>query len=736
MREIGQELGVGEPAAKKKTMLSVRGIRSRQKRPTGAGELSGAANRQRRADTFQAACEIHGATKEDLKPAVAGLVDTIEKKSPESHIVDSLSNSNKLKRAFSKLYKKELDKFESSDDNMVRSVAVYYSSGVMGKKKYRSTYKASAYKQLPSKKAVRTTVANCQIPRLVPYNKLMPFIKTIDIGKLYSVHETLCEGLEEQCKVNGCYRDLEELIIRLAKFYLTNGYKLHTFNNESNTFHVSLGGDGAPCGKDDSATAWLVGFLNIGQGILSSNENFLLFGANCTENCLPVTRFVAKILTDIQHIEKTIYPIVCNDTTINVKFVFSELPNDMKMLAFLGGELSNSATFFSSFADVCNSNIAVMNGTFGPNPSDTWKPWSYNHRLKVAKEVTNLKKKLDGQHLAASTKRSKITTFIAKQKSRQEFVPLIGEVVDRAHVEPLHLKNNACALLHRYLLYEAVANSKLSDSTSFLQVPPSCPFGVYVETMQTKCQLSRLAKRVIKWFNENKGNSSKEFDYRFTGKDSRLFLHNFMFLIDVIEVGTKGRQQHILHVLAFLCLCLRDCVSLFNRLQVSDSQVEELQVKSKDFYTALCLFHCVNPTTWTLGHIVPTHTKDMKAKYDMGLGLNSMEGREAKHISISKFCQNTLYSARWEQIFQHEYVSLIWLRERGFNVSKPPSAQSSYIPKRVTEGSGYCYCGLQKKCLEDAMCRFCCHHFRHQIKESVRTGKSLLPGVQVQKTKR
>ena len=29
--------------------------------------------------------------------------------------------------------------------------------------------------------------------------------------------------------------------------------------------------------------AWLVSLLNIGRGVLSSNENFLLFGANCKE---------------------------------------------------------------------------------------------------------------------------------------------------------------------------------------------------------------------------------------------------------------------------------------------------------------------------------------------------------------------------------------------------------------------------------------------------------------------
>lgn len=68
------------------------------------------------------------------------------------------------------------------------------------------------------------------------------------------------------------------------------------------------------------------------------------------------------------------------------------------------------------------------------------------------------------------------------------------------------------------------------------------------------------------------------------------------------------------------------------------------------------------------------HAKEMKVKYGMELALNSMEGREAKHISISRYCNNTNYQTRWEQVFMHEYVSLIWLRERGYNntTESPP----------------------------------------------------------------
>ena len=39
--------------------------------------------------------------------------------------------------------------------------------------------------------------------------------------------------------------------------------------------------------------------------------------------------------------------------------------------------------------------------------------------------------------------RSHITKFIAQNKLRQEFVPLLGKYVDLLKVEPLHSTNNA-----------------------------------------------------------------------------------------------------------------------------------------------------------------------------------------------------------------------------------------------------------------------------------------------------
>ena len=65
------------------------------------------------------------------------------------------------------------------------------------------------------------------------------YVKSIEVGKLHSVCDTLCDGLDEKDKVSGCYRKLEELLLKLAEFYLSNHlYELLTFT-EPNTFHVA-----------------------------------------------------------------------------------------------------------------------------------------------------------------------------------------------------------------------------------------------------------------------------------------------------------------------------------------------------------------------------------------------------------------------------------------------------------------------------------------------------------------
>ena len=56
---------------------------------------------------------------------------------------------------------------------------------------------------------------NISVPRLFTYKSLLQRINEIDMGMLHNVRETLCIGLD------GKYNDLQELLILMAKFYLT-----------------------------------------------------------------------------------------------------------------------------------------------------------------------------------------------------------------------------------------------------------------------------------------------------------------------------------------------------------------------------------------------------------------------------------------------------------------------------------------------------------------------------------
>ena len=306
-------------------------------------------------------------------------------------------------------------------------------------------------------------------------------------------------------------------------------------------------------------------------------------------------------------------------------------------------------------------------------------------------------------------------------KSRQEFVPPLGPIIDRIHVEPLHLKNNACALAHRYLLHEVIAISRLPSSVNRISdFPCNSPLAKYLTVLKTKCHLSRLAKKTVKWFNETRA-EGKDFDYRFTGRDSRFFLYNYMYLIEAVgPSATPGsRACFTLHVLSYFCLTLRNCVSLFCRLIITAEELAELEKHCKIFFALNCLFFTPHPTVWHLGYIIPAHAREMKKKYNMGLGLNSMEGREAKHISIARYSRNTSHHDRWEQVFKHEYISLVWLRERGYNLNKPSNVSRCYIPKRITASpNNFCYCGLEKD-LDMPQCKFCMHKLRKEILRKV-----------------
>ena len=303
---------------------------------------------------------------------------------------------------------------------------------------------------------------------------------------------------------------------------------------------------------------------------------------------------------------------------------------------------------------------------------------------------------------------------------------LLGSYIDKAHVEPLRLKNNAWQYFFKAVLTEAIRKSKLpADCKKFSEVPADSPFAQVITALQTEVKARRLANKTKQWFNETQG-SGADLHYRFTGKDSRCFCHNFMRLIKWLrcEKDSSKERQTVL-ALAYLGVRLRDCVSLFSRFEITSDHIDQLSIACHEYFkvNSLLLPSSVNPTVWTLGHIVPAHCRQVLEKYGQGLGLVTMEGREAKHIFPKKLGENTTYQNRWVEIFRHEYVMLIWLPQQGLQQPEAACKNVAFIPERVFNDPSHCYRGLLKACPEDAKCCVCGDPIMKFIEQSVKDGR-------------
>lgn len=212
--------------------------------------------------------------------------------------------------------------------------------------------------------------------------------------------------------------------------------------------------------------------------------------------------------------------------------------------------------------------------------------------------------------MSAKTKRSKVTEFIARQKSRQEFTPLVGKLIDNAHVEPMHLKNNAWQYFFKALLKESIGKSNILPSQkTFSDVPEDSCFANMVTALQYEVKAKRLATKVKKWFDETQRKQA-DLQYRFTGKESRSFCHNFMRLIKVLSrEGDSKKQRQTVLTLVYVGIRLRDCCLIFNRFEVQETDLTKLKSLAEECYRANAMFlpTAVNPTIWTIGHVLPVH---------------------------------------------------------------------------------------------------------------------------------
>ena len=129
---------------------------------------------------------------------------------------------------------------------------------------------------------------------------------------------------------------------------------------------------------------------------------------------------------------------------------------------------------------------------------------------------------------------------------------------------------------------------------------------------------------------------------------------------------------------------LRNAISLFSRAEVTQADIDELKSRCTSYFIAYYLFVCdITPTIWTVAHAIPYHTQLIFDKFKLGLGLNTMHSREAKYISIRSFAKHSTLTNRWDLVFRHEFVSLIWMREHDPLSDNYKHTDVKYIPEQM-----------------------------------------------------
>ena len=92
---------------------------------------------------------------------------------------------------------------------------------------------------------------------------------------------------------------------------------------------------------------------------------------------------------------------------------------------------------------------------------------------------------------------------------------------------------------------------------------------------------------------------------------------------------------------------LRDIWSIINRFDTQEAHLVQLKTLAEEYYRANALFlpTSVNPTIWTIGHVLPVHAKQVFNKYKQGLFTVTMEGRGLS-ISLYKNSVSTLHTRK------------------------------------------------------------------------------------------
>ncbi|XP_048584773.1 uncharacterized protein LOC125567889 [Nematostella vectensis] len=140
--------------------------------------LSKAQSQRRRKATLRALKPIHcNQRSTDQTPIMNGMWSTLINENP-TQVIESLMTTSKVctTKVIPSIVKNNVTKYEKSQENFVRSTALLYKGGLLTKTKYKELRKDKA-----------DFMQGVSVPRPVAYDRLMSYIKGINMGDVYDL---------------------------------------------------------------------------------------------------------------------------------------------------------------------------------------------------------------------------------------------------------------------------------------------------------------------------------------------------------------------------------------------------------------------------------------------------------------------------------------------------------------------------------------------------------------------
>ena len=683
---------------------------------------------RRRKLTEHALKNIHGSHD----GAIFGAWDFIASNVSQA-LLDKFISSYKRGKYIQGVFGKAIKEYSLSNDALKKAVATKYQNFSSGRrynfvcKTQNSVFDPNQEIWVP--RNIKCLGVNLRAPSMVSQDRVDQFIKSLDIGHVSPI--PFSPGVSRT--VTGLVFMIIDLHLRVP--HLRN--KLTWFIEHKFHFVFQFSDDGAP---ETSELTMSIGSLtcwNFGEKIRSREYHYLLHCLSVQEKA-EVMEVIWKQHTDeMEVIEGNIFKVAGLNCTIEFQ------PSaDQSWQSCANNETTQLATYPSPFANVCKGNMNVTNGSIGTSESDTWKPYTMEVREEHIKKLNNFITMLKA-NASEQTRHRKKLEFMAENGIRQLGPPQIGKYADLQRPEPVHSEINSWGHLVSIIYREALRHSKIKEFLMIMESPVS-DWGLtestrahtslhgamlnssksegvgersrqcenvadatakFLEALapeklhkqapsqgQPGCGLAFVANLIKEHYNDESMHH-KTLSIRLIGEQAIQLARYSYRLVDSLKSEAESEQEELKRLaLSKICQLLRDATALFNKVNVTESEV--------NIFT-LFVPEGVNITVWTVGYAIPYHADLLYSQYKVGYGIISLQAKESKHAAVKYDLMLTNRSrersgnGKWNQVMRTNYVCAFFLPEH----HPMPSTYVSHFKSRIApnmDNVDVCSCSRSK----------------------------------------